>query len=194
LSIVIFALVLHNYEGGRVQINTNATSSIYNGASHVSKAFKDSPAGAIYSVMIIVWATCMTELWKRRDHALSLRWGTAGVRFQPNYRKRWLKLYDEIYNTDDPEEVNPFKADEMETKYIDLKWEQNMCGIPYISFCALGHQLRLCVGAVTVVWFTVLVLAIAFGIMTMRLFYTIRVVSRVLNAHIYRYKMVVLFS
>ena len=129
--------------------------------------FSDSPAGPIYSIVVLLWAPAMMEGWKRRAYALSIRWGTAERKFFPQYRTKWLREYSRIYKvSSDSTDVNPYKADDLQTKFIDIEWENR--------YCSLGHRARLVVGFASLAFTILLVLAIDVAIILVRLSYTLQ--------------------
>jgi hypothetical protein len=170
--VVLYSIALANYDPTKVpdsELEKLTNSSLFDG---VSSAYRHPVIVPVYSISVIIWATVMMEFWKRRDHMLSLRWGTAGFKWVPTYRKPWLKMYEEIHGTDNPDDISPFKAEAMSRLCVEVQSDPKACtGVGHIR---LGQSFRKAVSALSVSFFAICVLAIVFGILLLRLIYTVQ--------------------
>jgi hypothetical protein len=165
--IVLYSIALANYDPSEIEHSANTTAF-----AGVKSAYRHPVIVPLYSISVIVWATVMMECWKRRDHMLSLQWGTAGFKWVPTYRKPWLKNYEELHGTDNPDDISPFKAEAMSRLFIEVQSDPKACtGIGGVRY---GMAFRKTASALSVTLFAICVLAIVFGILFLRLIYTVK--------------------
>ena len=126
----------------------------------------ESWATPLFAICICLWSTLFVVRWRARDHTLSLRWGTVGLKRVPRYRAEWLEKYETVFGTDDPNEVDPFKAAELDSRWgLSCGRRAGHC-LPSLS---LGMRGRLAASMATMTTLGAVSLAIVFANMLFQL-------------------------
>eukprot|EP00753_Platysulcus_tardus_P008094 PLAT15613.1.p1 GENE.PLAT15613.1~~PLAT15613.1.p1 ORF type:complete len:1097 (+),score=370.23 PLAT15613.1:409-3291(+) len=124
----------------------------------------DSPLVPVYSLLLLIWATLFMESWKRRNFELALHWGVDDYVEPSVFRKDWLKVYEQHFGTDDPEEVM-----EVQAHALDAMWIERVENADGGKSTRLGHRSRNSCSMFVVVTFMALVLTVIISILVLRL-------------------------
>jgi len=141
----------------------------------LDQTYRESMAGPVYCVAILIFATIFEENWKRRSYRNQLRWGTLDHQEAVIFRRPWLDNYFKRHpcDTDAASAVEPMKAVTLDKEWLQTRWEPCCAkSCRRLAFFKFGQRWKILVST-TVVSMSVLVVLFSLSVvLLLRIRYT----------------------